>query len=1250
MKKTLLTVILIVVNTLQLLSQNTSENFTNQFNVIEPSAAELGKYGSYPVDLSSGLVNINIPLITIQSGDIQVPISLSYHGGGITVNESATWVGLGWNLNYGGSLSRTLNGYPDELEDFSAVPDVGEIYDLMEENPLNHNNPYLQNLTTANEGFSFMQDEYHYNVNSTSGVFILDNENNPMSLPFSDDVIDFNTQLHKTTISTSEGMKFVFNVPEYTDVVSNHSNFPNYISTWLLERISNCTGPEEVTYTYQEDGTISSLPSGYYTGYSISQKRCGDPLIGEVGYPSCSLINLTGSQSTSNVFSKKPQYIYFQNGRLTFVLGNRDDILCNLNSPPGIDKRQKKLDQINVEKLNSDGTYAIIYTIRFVYSYFEACNKPDPRFPGKIFPTCLRLRLDEIEKYIPNENLTESIARFDYIDNSLPEQGSFSVDYWGYYNGKQNTDPIPYTVVGVPCGTGTSYEIMGHADKSTDVNYAMNFILDKISYPTGGSTHFEWELNRYGNFEPIVNMIQNENISLNFNYSNDFIHSNYNEDDDIYKFYNISNDVAQTIKISHESMIEQCDFDHETFDQLILRITNTEAPYNDIFYSNIIGCNQFNETKWVYMPVGNYRVSIERNCGHVTGAISFQFNAYDHDLERYNYPIGGLRIHSVSNKDIDDEVIDIHEYTYIRPDNGHSSGVLVNSHTKNYVDNTIKITPVNVGLACANLHTNTTLFHSDAVCGVYSNSVSYQYVQEVIKNPDLEILSKTEYEFSVAPDFYISDFIPLTTNSYNRGQLINKTDYKYENSLFSKVSEIDNFYSCDNRNSKQSVGFKMIKYQTVESYCSMCPTAGLELVNCYGPTNFWYYSKWAHLDSTINSNYFNNNIVETTTNYFYDNDKYTFSNRSLHKLNDGLTKTIITKYPYDITDNSSIANNGSNSQQMVAISKMLSENCISYPIETYTILSDKVIDATYFNYLLQGEFIKKKGYMILQTNEPLEQGLDLSNSNSDLSELFNPSGYITKNSIYSAVIDNHYCLFPEINIQYDLINNMPSEMTRLNSFPSTYNWGYNHNKIISSTMNATLVESGYTGFENGETNSFDKTSNSEFNTVEYFTGKASLLVPSGNGASKYFQVGSEANKHSGYMATVWAKGNGAYLKIQVGDDGTTLQSDAVSSNEDKWFLLKVEIPRAKYYNLTDPQIKVYIGTSGSNAYFDDLRFHPMDAQMTSYTYKPLVGITSSSDANNKPTYFEYDGFGRLILVRDFENNILKKYDYHYRPQ
>lgn len=84
--------------------------------------------------------------------------------------------------------------------------------------------------------------------------------------------------------------------------------------------------------------------------------------------------------------------------------------------------------------------------------------------------------------------------------------------------------------------------------------------------------------------------------------------------------------------------------------------------------------------------------------------------------------------------------------------------------------------------------------------------------------------------------------------------------------------------------------------------------------------------------------------------------------------------------------------------------------------------------------------------------------------------------------------------------------------------------------------------------------------------------------------------------------------------------------------------------------------KINITVSG-NAYtinvpgqVDELKFYPATAQMTTSTYDLLIGQTSQTDAADRTTYYEYDGFGRLSLVRDQNRNILKKYCYNYQGQ
>lgn len=56
------------------------------------------------------------------------------------------------------------------------------------------------------------------------------------------------------------------------------------------------------------------------------------------------------------------------------------------------------------------------------------------------------------------------------------------------------------------------------------------------------------------------------------------------------------------------------------------------------------------------------------------------------------------------------------------------------------------------------------------------------------------------------------------------------------------------------------------------------------------------------------------------------------------------------------------------------------------------------------------------------------------------------------------------------------------------------------------------------------------------------------------------------------------------------------------------------------------------------------------ALVTTYTYKPLVGITSETDPTGRTVYYEYDTFNRLKLQKDEQGNILKKYCYNYAGQ
>ncbi len=67
------------------------------------------------VDLFSGDFHYSIPLVEVGG----YPIALGYNSG-ITMDQDASWVGLGWNINPG-TITRNMRGLPDDFNGTDSV-------------------------------------------------------------------------------------------------------------------------------------------------------------------------------------------------------------------------------------------------------------------------------------------------------------------------------------------------------------------------------------------------------------------------------------------------------------------------------------------------------------------------------------------------------------------------------------------------------------------------------------------------------------------------------------------------------------------------------------------------------------------------------------------------------------------------------------------------------------------------------------------------------------------------------------------------------------------------------------------------------------------------------------------------------------------------------------------------------------------------------------------------------------------------
>jgi hypothetical protein len=76
------------------------------------------------VNMFSGDFTYNLPLLTVPGPSGGYPVNLSYHAGA-TMEEEASWVGLGWNINPG-VINRNMRGVPDDFNGDNVTKEISQ--------------------------------------------------------------------------------------------------------------------------------------------------------------------------------------------------------------------------------------------------------------------------------------------------------------------------------------------------------------------------------------------------------------------------------------------------------------------------------------------------------------------------------------------------------------------------------------------------------------------------------------------------------------------------------------------------------------------------------------------------------------------------------------------------------------------------------------------------------------------------------------------------------------------------------------------------------------------------------------------------------------------------------------------------------------------------------------------------------------------------------------------------------------------
>lgn len=315
-------------------------------------------------------------------------------------------------------------------------------------------------------------------------------------------------------------------------------------------------------------------------------------------------------------------------------------------------------------------------------------------------------------------------------------------------------------------------------------------------------------------------------------------------------------------------------------------------------------------------------------------------------------------------------------------------------------------------------------------------------------------------------------------------------------------------------------------------------------------------------------------------------------------------------YTFDQSVCRTICENGLSTPAKLLL-KMKDKNMISLPVQVLEKTGGNVVSGSYTAYkeLSSGAIVPDRTSAI-ETTTPLA---------SVTAPYVNSSGVLVKSGNFKEKV--YYDIYDDDGnlLQYH----------KKGDISTSYIWRYNNSLPIAKIENADHDEVAYTSFEPGA-NGGNWYRPENLLVSGGITGERCLLTEA------TIPCTAQLNPSKSYKLTFYAKGNNNICTID-GDNSGVLYINLSS----EWDYYEVVLEPGN----TSIEMEVGVYT-----YFDELRLYPSDAQMRSYTYDPLIGITSESDERGVPIHYIYDEFGRLEKILDQDRNVLKQYNYHYKGQ
>ncbi len=1159
-------------------------------------------------NLFNGTANITVPLVSKSVDGVNASVSLGYHTGGIKMNRIPSSTGLGWEMSTAARITRSIKGKPDEIGYWKRRNDSinGKTLGDVE-----------TRVAVANGVLDGESDMFSVVVNGQQVRFMFDCNNHVETFPSNaklkiERIYNGNlvAQIPDTAyvslgfkVTDAQGNQFFFAEGNQTQIkFYNYGNtnttytYTGYFATdWVIEKVVSYNG-REIHYTYER--------STYYpvlTGYSQ-----------EINIPQIDKdVSLSNGVNTKHCLIKTIEY-----PDLKVSFDYYGDTGSNYTWPRCDVDGTKALEKITIEGKEDVPPHALTVpalTKRYIWfdmryfisdTDFHGFNVTEMAYQGGGSPCTgpwsnynineLRLKLAKIESSYSTTGPKRLLYDFDYYDVAdfrgpmAPNRMTHTQDYWGYYK------------------RGDIYATSGITYPSNDpVNIYQSDFVPRDSL--GSTAPFFVGVPREAdtmNRIFTLKKIKNEAGGVTeFTYG---LHS-ITLGGDTLNLDGLRLDKIKTYDEHHENLTVR--ETHYTYDDIEWLVPMSAYPNDikDLFKRKV---------RFLATPYGPSGPSGPTQIYDDREVIS------NHSIITNSGSQHGYGKVTVTNKSIYQSANGATPQTY--------TDVL--GSTEHYFSK-LKTASSNINVVANILNGSGTYTPLGSNGYVIQNfppdSVSY------LPNASTAAVStsETDYIFHASPydedPFTNRDYalnwavgLPIKKVSFDpNGQKTKEMEMFYD--VHVKALNSDNFLQLsasnatgisedyggivgtNNNASYKSdyyfplVGKVQVKKTKKKSYLSSTVSKETE--------SELFYNAQGDVERSITKPDLSqpNELVEKKLFYSYDNNHWSSDTAMTQLDQEGITSMVYSevwkKKPNDSIRLVSASGAGFGQFDGKVRTKNKYSTVLSKPSATYTTgsfnLTGAGTGASIPNFEQSGEISKYD-----QWGHALEASYK---------------------GLYSATIYDE-----DLDLALASINNARHSEVAYSGFEST-------------TYGSDTLAPNYLSRNKGNW-CFDHSKVSSLPTAH--TGLMSYDYSVGNGIWSGADVSLIPGKK--YVLTYWIYGN-PWLGVLNGtfdaSGNSTGSSVALGHTQIRsvngWKLFRIE------FEAVHPGVQLHgIGISGTGI-IDEVRLHPLDAQMTTKSIKPLLGVTTVSDGNNRTVRYEYDEWGRLLLTKDDEGNILSKKKY-----